>query len=99
MSSAFEEKQNILMRAVKAKGFDQKYSIKKLLMSTRFYSIYLLSENEQTDTKDSVLLLDHPPAQEPSAHLLPIKIQESASKTNKMKDIVEAVHDYFDEKD
>lgn len=98
MASAFEKQQNMLMQALKAKGFDQKYSVKKMLMTKRFYSIYLLSEKGLAHANDAVLLLDHSPAKEPSAHLLPLKIHESASKTDQMRNIVDAVTDYFDEK-
>ena len=65
---------------------------KKTIMETSLYTIYLISAKKQTTANDEVLLLEHLPAKEPAAHLLPIKIKESATTTETMQKIVEAVH-------
>lgn len=97
MTSAFEKGENMLLRALKSGGLDQKYGMKRLLMSTGLYSVYLVSDKEQTRPKDVILLVEHLPAKEPSAHLLPMTINESASQTEKMQDVVDAVQDFFAE--
>ena len=48
---------------------------------------------------DEVLLVVHPPAKEPSAHLLPVKINESATLSETSKVVVEAVHAHFAQQD
>lgn len=95
MSSVSGKKENPIKSAMESKGFDQKYSVKKLIMTTSLYSVYLISEKEKLKAEDMALLIEHLPAKEPSAHLLPIKIKESAPKTETMREITDAVHDYF----
>lgn len=95
MSPASGNSENRLKRALEANGLDTKYSAKKLIMDTTLYSVYLLSENEKPKAEDKVLLIEHPPAQESAAHLLPVKIKESSSKKETMQEIVAAVNDHF----
>ena len=95
MLLVFEEGKNRLVQSMKLIGMDQKYSVKKTIMETSLYTIYLISAKKQTLANDEVLLLEHLPAKEPAAHLLPIKIKESATTTETMQKIVEAVHAHF----
>ncbi|MFD1032499.1 hypothetical protein [Metaplanococcus flavidus] len=91
--------EKILKQAMDSKGFDQKYSVEQLIMNTTLYSVYLVSESEHPGAKDAVLLIEHLPANEPTAHLLPVQIRESASKTETIKKITDAVEHHFAQKD
>lgn len=99
MSPASGKIEDVLKRALEARGFDYKYSVKKPIMNTNLYSVYLISEEEKPKTKDKVLLIEHLPAKEPSAHLLPVKIKESSSKKEIMQEIVAAVNHHFAQND
>ncbi|MDQ0429495.1 hypothetical protein QOZ98_002323 [Planomicrobium stackebrandtii] len=95
MLPVFEEDEKTLIDAMRLNGFNQKYSVKKKIKETGLYSIYLISANEQIMLNDEVLLIEHPPAKEPSAHILPINLTESGTATEIMKEIAEAVSAHF----
>lgn len=95
MSPTSDISEKMLMRALEEKNLATKYSDEKLIMNTSLYSVYLLSEKENSRSGDKVLLIEHLPAQESSAHLLPVKIKETSSKKEIMQEIVTAVNDYF----
>ena len=95
----FNESHYALNHARVVQGPDSKYHIKKLMMKTTLYSVYLVSAKDQAVANDEVLLVEHPPAKEPSAHLLPVKINESATTSTISKEIVEAVHAHFAQQD
>ncbi|RLQ84925.1 hypothetical protein [Planomicrobium sp. Y74] len=64
-------------------------------METSLYSVYIVTAKGQATANDEVLLVEHPPAKEPSAHFLPIKINESATTSKISKEVTEAVHTHF----
>ncbi len=97
MSSTFENEKNLLMRTIESRGFDQKYNIKKLLMSTRLYSVFLVSDKEHPRANDTVVLLEHTPAKKASAYLLPVTLRESAPKKEQLETVVDAVENFYAE--
>ncbi|MGO1057725.1 hypothetical protein ACTL32_01210 [Planococcus sp. FY231025] len=71
------------------------YHIKKKVMETMLYTIYIISTKEEGKFSDRVLLINHPPAEEPSSCLMPVELQESETMNEKMKKIVAALHSEF----
>ncbi|QHJ70086.1 hypothetical protein [Planococcus halotolerans] len=95
MSPVSGKSENRLKHALEARGLDNKYSAVKLIMDTSLYSVYLLSENEKPKAEDKILLIEHLPAQESSAHLLPVRFKKTSSKKETMQEIVAAVNAHF----
>jgi hypothetical protein len=80
-------------------GLDNSYSVQKTIMETGLYSVYLLSSNDQPHAMDQVLLIEHPPAQEPSAHLLSLQTRKRLTTSELMEEIVESLEIHFARKD
>jgi hypothetical protein len=89
--------ENTWIHSMKLKGMDQSYNIKRVLLKNNLYSVYLISTNEQKNTLDKVLLIDHPPAKKPTAHLLAVAIEEHETTAALMRKIVDAVQSHFAE--
>ena len=95
MLPVFGENEHKVLHVLKLNGFNQTYSVKKKIKETSLYSVYLLSVKKKTLTRDEVLLIEHPPAKESSAHILPININELGTTTETIQKIAEAVYAHF----
>lgn len=80
-------------------GSDVSYSIQKTIMETGLYSVYLVSLENQPNATDQVLLIEHPPAQGPSKHLLSLVPNKPLSTSELMSEIVEALNAHFEQKE
>lgn len=79
-------------------GLNGDYQIKKTIIETELYSIYLLSSNDRFNVRDRVLLIEHPPAQRPSAQFLAMELKKELTTTEFIKDIREVVEKHFAQK-
>lgn len=90
-----EEDTNAAVQSMSLKELHQKYTIKKKVLENNLYSVYIISADEAATAVDEVLLIDHPPAQMPSAHRLNIENPEVSTTTELMKKVTEAVGAHF----
>lgn len=68
------------------------YHIKKKVMETMLYTIYIISTKEEGKFSDRVLLINHLPAAEHTSSLMPVELQESETMNEMVKKIVAALH-------
>lgn len=96
MSSLPEDIHSSLIREAKEKHkIDKELDSCKKIMETGLYSVYLLSPIGSTRPSRRVVLIEHPPAQEPIAHVLPITILGTAPQAETNRKIMEAVEAHF----
>lgn len=91
-----EEDTNAVVQSMSLRELHQKYIIKKRIMENSLYSVYIISAEEAATAMDEALLIEHPPAQKPSAHRLAIENPGACTTTELMKKIVDAVGLYFE---
>lgn len=71
---------------------DHPYHIKKKVMETMLYTVYIIATDEKEKFSDRVLLINHPPAAEQTSSLMPVELQESETMNEMVKKIVAALH-------
>lgn len=91
MAASMEENELSAALALMNIDLEHPYRIKKKVMETMLYSIYIISTNEKEKFSDRVLLIHHPPAAECTSCLMPIELQESETTNEIMKKIVGAI--------
>ncbi|MDN7242178.1 hypothetical protein QWY14_10230 [Planococcus sp. N028] len=99
MKTTINNRQDKILQVKGINGLDTRYSVQKTIMETGLYSVYLLSQNDRPHAMDEVLLIEHPPAQEPSAHFLTLRTSKPLTTSELMEEIVEAIDAHFGKKD
>ncbi|MDN7246282.1 hypothetical protein [Planococcus shenhongbingii] len=87
-----------VLRVMSECGLDGDYHVKKTIMETGLYSLYLLSSNDRSRVGDQVLFMEHLPAQRPSAHFLAIEVKKASTTNEWIKEIREAVEKHVSQK-
>lgn len=96
MPSLPEDKHTPLIRKAREKHkIDKELDSCKKVMETSLYSVYLLSSFGSTRQSRRVVLIEHAPAQEPIAHVLPITILGTAPQAETNRKIMQAVEAHF----
>ncbi|MFD1861998.1 hypothetical protein [Planococcus chinensis] len=72
---------------------DPAYHIKKKVMETMLYSVYIITAIEKGAFSDKVLLVRHPPAAAPTSCVLPVELEESETMTESIQKITAALLD------
>lgn len=72
---------------------DPAYHIKKKVMETMLYSVYIIAAAEAGPFSDKVLLVHHPPAAEPTSSVMPVELDESETMTQTIQKITAALMD------
>jgi hypothetical protein len=76
------------MQSMSLSMLKQNYHIRKVIVETAIYSIYLIPSNDEEQESD-ILLIEHPPAEEPSAMIWPNKNLRNCSKMEMVREISE----------
>ncbi|MCJ1907662.1 hypothetical protein [Planococcus ruber] len=86
-----------LSQAIDALEPDQAQDVRTKIIDTSLYSVFLLSSSDSMNEACQVLLVEHVPAKEPKAFVLPLEIKTSATKTEILKKAAAAVELHFTE--
>lgn len=84
-------------RAIDALALNQEQDVRTKIIDTSLYSVFLLSSSDSINESCQVLLVEHIPAKEPAAFVLPLEIKTSATKTEILKKVAAAVETHFTE--
>jgi len=95
MPSLSETSEPLLRYAIENTLHDQEQDSYKKIMKNNLYTVYLLSSSKPSRTACHALLIEHLPAKEPSAHLLPLTVTKLATSTELLKDVTQAVDNFY----
>ncbi|WP_084243608.1 hypothetical protein [Planomicrobium okeanokoites] len=95
MHSSDDGRENTLEDILNKAQLDSTREIKDKIMETNLYSVYVLSSTKSDKEPYEAVLIEHPPASEPEAHLLPVKITALTTKKERNQKVMEAVQDHF----
>ncbi|HSI67331.1 MAG TPA: hypothetical protein VK947_07945 [Planococcus sp. (in: firmicutes)] len=69
------------------------FPIRKTILETVLYSVYLVPAAEGSQEGDDILLIEHPPAQEPTTCIWSNKNLLKLTKTEMIREITDFIHD------
>ncbi|TWT25805.1 hypothetical protein [Planomicrobium sp. CPCC 101110] len=94
MRTGFKTCKDNVIQVMGLHGLAASHRIQKTIMETGLYSVYILSD-DGSEAKGEVLLIEHPPAQQHSAHLLSLKSKKPLTTSELMEEIVDALEKHF----
>lgn len=90
-----ETNEPLLQYAVENTLIDKDQDSYKKMIRNNLYTVYLLSSSKPSRTTCHALLIEHLPAKGPAAHVLPLTVTKLATNTELLKDVAQAVDNYF----
>ncbi|RAZ81375.1 hypothetical protein [Planococcus halotolerans] len=95
MHSSDDGREHALEDILNKAELDSSREIRDKIMETNLYSVYVLSSAKSEKAPHEAVLIEHPPASEPKAFLLPVKITALTTKMERNQKIMEAVQEHF----
>lgn len=92
MAASMEDNDTTAALAAINAQCEHPYHIKKKVMETMLYTVYIIATDEKEKFSDRVLLINHPPAAAHTSSLMPVELQESETMNEMVKKIVAALH-------
>lgn len=83
--------------AIDALALRQEQDVRSKIIDTSLYSVFLIPSSDSRNESCQALLVEHIPAKEPEAFVLPLEIKTSATKTEILKKVAAAVETHFTE--